>query len=34
VVIAWSAIGTAIAALMVATVVPMRLSEREETEGS
>jgi Amt family ammonium transporter len=34
VVIAWSAIGTAIAALMVATVVPMRLSERDETEGS
>jgi Amt family ammonium transporter len=34
VVVAWSAIGTAIAALMVAMVVPMRVSEAEETHGA
>ena len=33
VVVAWSAIGTAIAALMVAMVVPMRISEIEETDA-
>lgn len=33
VVVAWSAIGTAIAALMVAMVVPMRVSEAEEILG-
>ena len=34
VVVAWSAIGTAIAALMVAMVVPMRISEAAETAPS
>ena len=32
VVVAWSTIGTAIVALMVAMVVPMRISEADETE--
>jgi Amt family ammonium transporter len=32
-VVAWSAIGTAIAALMVAMVVPMRVSEADEARG-
>jgi Amt family ammonium transporter len=34
VVVAWSTIGTAIAALMVAMVVPMRISEADETSDS
>ena len=33
VVLAWSAIGTAIAALMVAMVVPMRVTEADEARG-
>jgi len=31
--VAWSAIDTAIAALMVAMIVPMRVSEAQETQG-
>ena len=34
VVVVWSAIGTAIVALMVALVVPMRISEADETQGA
>ena len=34
VVVAWSAIGTAIVALMVAMIVPMRISEAAEIEGT
>jgi Amt family ammonium transporter len=34
VVVAWATIGTAIVALMVAMVVPMRISEAEETQAS
>jgi Amt family ammonium transporter len=30
---AWSAIGTVIAALMVSTVIPMRVTEDDEHEG-
>jgi Amt family ammonium transporter len=33
-VVAWATIGTAIVALMVAMVVPMRISEAEETQAS
>ena len=29
----WSAIGTAIAALMVSVIFPMRVTEAEEAEG-
>jgi len=34
VVVVWSAIGTAIVALMVAVIVPMRISEADETAGA